>query len=86
MNGSFKFYLTDSLAASVGCFVDESLVEQTEAGERTSDSSHLPQDEHPLRVDVALGYGNYSRDSSMHARSMRECVAFPSMQLRLPGP
>lgn len=56
MNGSFKFYLTDSLAASVGCFVDESLVEQTEAGERTSDSSHLPQDEHPLRVDVALGY------------------------------
>ena len=56
MNGSFKFYLTDSLAASVGCFVDESLVEQTEAGERTSGSSHLPQDEHPLRVDVALGY------------------------------
>ena len=52
----FGFFLTDSLVASVGCFVDVSLVEQLEAGERTFDHSHLPQDEPPLRVHIALGY------------------------------
>ena len=53
---TFGFFLTDSLVASEGCFVDESLVEQLEAGERTFYHSHLPQDEPPLRVDIALGY------------------------------
>ena len=47
---AFGSFLTDSLVASVGCFGDESLVEQTEAGERSFDRSHLS-----LRVDIALG-------------------------------
>ena len=50
--GTFGFFLTDSLVAIEGCFVDESLVEQLEAGERTFYHSHLPQDEPPLRVDM----------------------------------
>ena len=54
--GILGFFLTDSLVAIEGCFVDENLVEQLEVEERTFDPSHLPQDEPPLRVDIALGY------------------------------